>query len=174
MATQTGQYSFTIIDELGVKASMPVPISIDDSKTVAQLIAASISYGDVVDAATGGVLDELRIVIFTDPTTHGWKTEAVEGSRVEQTGLFNFKPSGVSHRYGIDLPAILDTLVSTGKILLGTGAAQDFIDLILAGVSADGVASTNPARQALTAFTDALITFRKHRRALDRRSFETP
>lgn len=174
MATVPAQFSFTMVDELGVKASLPIPVIFDDTKTVAEIVAASGAYGDLVDAASGAQIDEVRIVVFTDPTTHGWKDAPVAGSRVEQTGLFNFKPTGVAHRFGIDLPAILDTLLTAGRITLGSGAAQDFIDGILAGVSADGVQSTNPARQVLATFTDALLTFRKHRRALDRRTFETP
>ncbi len=173
MAEVLGAYSFTIQDELGIKASARIPVLFDNTKTLAQLATGLIAYGDVVDAAVGGAIIEARIETFLAPSVD-WKASPVAGSRVEQTGLFNFKPTGVTHRFGIDLPSIADSVLSAGRILLGSGAAQDFIDLVLAGVSADGVESANPAGQVLAVFTDALVSFRKHRRALDRRTFETP
>jgi hypothetical protein len=51
---------------------------------------------------------------------------------------------------------------------------SDLIALLLAGISGDGVTFVNTAQQSLTSLRDALVSFRKHRAATDRRTKVVP
>jgi hypothetical protein len=174
MAIDTiGAFSFTVQDELGIKSACRIPVALDSTKTLANVLAAAILYGTALDATMGGQIVAFRIEV-NGLGDEAWKDTPAAGSRVEQTGLLNFRNGETAYKWGLDIPSIANSVLDAGRIILGSGAVDDLVTLLLAGVSGDGVETTNAASQVLTALSDALLTFRKHRRALDRRTFETP
>lgn len=170
MAIKHGRVSFRIQDKLGVITSMPIYLSIDDSKTVAAAIIEANILGQKVDGVTDGQILDFGISIDGGHVS-GAKSAPTSTAEVERTGLFNFSQSTGPYRFGVDVPALALSLVSNGKIDLTASPVTAFV----AAMIGSGVAVTpeSTSLYTLAALLDALITFRKHRKAENRRSVET-
>jgi hypothetical protein len=166
--TVSARYSITLVDELGTEASDTYYALLDPTQTIQLAIDAWAALAAVVDPITGGQIIRGGITIL--PVPAGLKGAPVAGSRVEQTGVFNFLDSITTHRYGQALPSLRDSKIVAGKINLVDVAVAAFITFLTAVLAvAEWV---NNHQQPLTALRDALISFRKRRKQLARSSFE--
>jgi hypothetical protein len=139
-----------------------------DSATLADLVTAAGTIITDVDAVTDGqILGVSLDVQITLPTV---KTAPVAGAEIERGGLFNFSQENVKYRFGILIPAFKKSLIVNGRINLAATAVTTFIGAVTAiGGDLDFISTGG---NLLVAFTDALINFRKHRKAESRRSYE--
>jgi len=161
VATYVGNYSFSIVDELNVRATATLPISFDDAVTLAQLHTGWAAMKTAIQAIVDGSVDKGG-VNFGFPVTS--PTAAGAGSRVEQNGVFNFAVSTTGKRFGIATPSLADAVISGGLIDLAAPVAT-FTDLVTAAITGGG-SYTTPDGVDLGALVDAFISFRKHRRQL--------
>jgi len=173
MAQQPLVVSATIVDKWGVEASAPFYAQADDSKTIAAMMAEAAAFWTALDATTDGVIRRVHIELIPAVPT-GVKTAAVAtGSTVEQTGLLGFSAAGTSKRYSGSIPAISDgaTVMSGDRIVL---TALDPVGVLINILTTVGtvLAWCNAHNQELVAFLDALVSFRKKRKQLQRSSFE--
>lgn len=169
MATPT-IFSYTVADELGVKATMRAYAEFDGTvETVDGLVGEWTALGGVLDPMTGGQIVGGSVSFALVPDG-AWKSAPVAGARVEQTGLFNFSNDTTAYKWGMDIPAILNTLISGHVINLAAGAVAAFIAAMDGGFTNGNF--TNSAQQALVGLIDALLTFRKRRKQLTARSTE--
>jgi hypothetical protein len=168
--TQPAQLSYTLLDELGTKASSAFPLMIDPAMTVAQLVTATTGFADLLDAIVGGaIVNASASLLFGD---QGAKDGTpASGSRVEQTGVFNFNNAVTAYRFGLIAPSLADSVISGGTVNLADSDVIAFVAACHASITGGGV-PTNTARQTLTSLRDAFISFRKHRKQLTRSSFE--
>jgi hypothetical protein len=168
--TQPAQLSYTLLDELGTKASSAFPLMIDPAMTVAQLVTATTAFADLLDAITGGaIISGSSSLLFG---TLGAKDGTpAAGSRVEQTGVFNFNNAVTAYRFGEIAPSLADSKISGGTINLVDSDVSAFVTAMTAAITGGGV-HTNTARQTLTSLRDAFLSFRKHRKQLTRSSLE--
>lgn len=168
MANVAAHYSLTIRDGLGVEASTVAYVVVPDTTTLAGIAAAAGTWALDVDATIDGAITGLRVELA--PALPGGLKAATgatwAASRVEQTGVLNFKNATTKYRFGMPLPSIRSDVISTGKIDLTDTAIAALITLLTSG------AFSNTAQQALTALVDAIISFRKRRKQLQRSSFE--
>ena len=169
MTSVFGQVSYTVQDELGITAPSRVPFTSLDTTTISELGDMATTVGGELDLVTSGKITGVRVELYF-PVGSGWKSSPTAGSRVEQTGLVNFFNATTKYRFGIDFPALADSLISGGKILIDSGALRNLCNLLIAGVSDDNTTFCNTAQQALTSIADALVSFRKHRAVTDRRT----
>ena len=170
MATKHGRVSFRIQDKMGVVTSMPIYLSIDDSKTIATALSEANILGQKVDGITDGQILDFSISI-DGATVSGAKSAPVSTAEVERTALFNFKQATGPYRFGVDVPAVALSLITNGKLDLTASPVTAFVAaMIAAGVA---VTPESTSLYTLAALLDALITFRKHRKAESRRSLET-
>jgi len=167
MATAYGRIGYSIIDGLGVTASHVDYVSIDDTKTIANMRTFMDSYLDQIEAISGGHITTAEICVVED--TSG-RAAAAATSRVEQTALFNFSQAGSPYKYGVDIPAIDNSFIVAGHIDLADAAISAFIAFMEAAHT--GFQIVSKYRAVLNALLDAAITFRKKRRALARVSTE--
>jgi hypothetical protein len=168
--TQYALFSYSMIDELGTKTSMNVPAMIDPTTgTPAALKTEWLALGGQLDDLVGAQIlsGSVAVVLKPDP---GWKTVPASGSRVEQTGLFNFANATSKYKFGVDIPSIVNTAISGGKIDLTTSIVTDVITSLLTAFT--GGVFTNTSQYPLSALADALLSFRKRRKQLSRTSFE--
>lgn len=185
MADTTSQplrFSATIQDETGTTATSVAYARIDPAQTVTQLVADFAAWALATDALTDGQIKTGRVELGIDLTTAAFtgavpplKTAPVEAARVEQTGVINMSPAAVLKRWGAVIPAIADSLLGTGdRINLSAAAVATFTSLLsnTGGVTVFGY--TNPYQQELANLVDAITSFRKRRRELQRSSFERP
>jgi hypothetical protein len=168
MASVLGHFSVQILDDLGVTASAPYYITTDDSLALADINTAVQAYITDLDAVTDGQI--IKVTLDLDVPLPTVKSAPVAGAEVERGGLFNFLQDNVKYRFGVLVPAFKKSLIVNGKINLAATAVSTFIALYTAiGGDVDYISTGG---NLLTTFSDALITFRKHRKAENRRSFE--
>lgn len=169
MANLFGLISFTIVDELGIEASLPIYTQMPDTMTLAQAISVAEAVETDLDAVTAGQILKCQLK-FTVPPASGIKTAPAVGSRVEQTALLNFNTTVTTKRNGFSVPAIANSLISGGKIIVASGAVKALADLLITG--SGSALFTNALDQVLNAWVDAVLSFRKHRKQLARESVE--
>lgn len=169
MANLLGHTSVTILDSLGVTASAPFYLQFPDASTLAEINTAVQAILTDLDDVTDGQI--LRATIEIDAILPGGlKSAPVAGSEVERGGLFNWFQTGIKYKFGVLVPALSASVVVDGKIDLSNVAVSTFLALVTAiGGDAEWVST---AGRLLTTLADALIVFRKHRKAESRRSFE--
>lgn len=155
-------------DALGVVASVPYFVDIDSTATMDDIVTAIQVIPTDIDALTDAQILLADLVVQVPlPTV---KTAPVAGSEIERGGLFNFLQENIKYKFGILIPALKHTLIVNGKINLADTAVTTFISLVTALGGTAPWRST--ANNILVTLADALITFRKHRKAESRRSFE--
>lgn len=165
-------FSYTIRDSAGVEATFRAYANFDGTvETVDGLTGEWAAMGALVDGVTGGKIIGGQITIPQLPAG-GWKSAPVAGSDVEQTGTANFSNATTQYMHPESVPALLDTLISGGRIIVGSGAFKTFTDALVAGFTNGNWVNT--AAQGLVAAVDAFVSFRKHRRQRNKVSFETP
>lgn len=169
MATRFGHVSLQLLDKLGVTVSTPIYIDIDDTKTVAALLGDAQALAGAVDAVTDSQITEVRVSIV-GPLPGAGKSSPASTAENERTGLFNFSQTGSPYKYAVAIPAIKEAAIVNGKIdLSNTDVANLITVLTTAGTV---ITAVSTAIKTLVALIDALISFRKHRKAESRRSFE--
>jgi hypothetical protein len=168
MADVVIQCSFTLRDELGTSATMPFFLMGPDTSTLANVVTAMQAVADKLEAITGAVIERANVTFH--PGLSGMAITPTAGARVEQTGLFNWSNTVTPFKWPIDVPAILDTVLTAGKIDLAQADVEAFTDLfeVAIGVFTAVTGGYDP----LDALVDAALTFRKHRKQLTRSSHE--
>jgi hypothetical protein len=167
-------FSVTVIDHEGVEASAPYYALADPTKTIANMLADWQATALLIDGVTAGQILRGKITVGADIgafVTAGGKSAPIAGSLVEHTGVFNYSNAVTGRRFGLTVPALSQTKVVSGKIDLADAAVAALI-AGLKGAIAIGH-WVNTAEQSLVALVDALVSFRKRRRQLER-SFERP
>jgi hypothetical protein len=171
MAQVPIRVSATIKDEWGIEASTAFFGSADDTQTLALVDTQCTTLLADLDACTGGQITAARVTVF--PSLAGLKTAPAAGARVEQTGLLGFSATGTTKRYTASIPALSNgaTVLSGDRIVL-TGV--DPVGVLIALLTAVGtiVRWVSDHNQAILAFIDAIVAFRKKRKQLQRASFE--
>lgn len=162
-------FSARIQDELGVEQSMTMYVEADDAQTLAQIKTAWGAWISLIDNVTAGQITAGKVTIGPDlPGTI--KMAPVAGSRVEAGAVLNWTHAGANKRAGFFIPALKAAAISGGKVLLTQVDVAALLTAVLAPVA--GGTYSNETFQALTAFRDAFLAFRKRRRQLRSESFE--
>lgn len=164
MATVEGVISTQVTDSRTEVTSYDQPVEFADTATVAALINAAQGFGASVDTITDGQITKLRVCI-TVPLPSGIKTAPVAGADNEKTGLATWDVTGSVNKYGLDTPAIPNSLLSGNQIITGTGNYASFISLLQ---STTFFTFSDRYGNPLAKVARAFLTFRKHRRALRR------
>lgn len=171
--TQLANFSLTVVDELGTEAADTFYASLDVTQPISALTTAWNSLAQTIDAVTAGQITKGHVQILMNPAAvsgPSLKTSPVAGSRVEQTGIFNFSNAVTTHRWGGIVPALNSTKIVSGKINLVDTAVAALITFLTTVLTVAQWVTNN--QQQLTALRDALISFRKRRKQLSRSSIE--
>jgi len=172
MATVQAQFSYTVQDGLGTKASIAIYGTVDDATVVSDLTAQWQDYSTALTAVIDGKIvgGTARIVLAPTASQSGKPTT---GSRVEQNAVINYLVPDSGRRFGIATPSWKDSLISGGAPIVGSGAGATW-QALLTGAMGDAT-GTNTSNDflALGAAVDAFLSFRKHRKQLTRSSFES-
>lgn len=159
----------TLQDELSTTGSTNAYIVADDGQTVAAAVTAAQAWAASLDALSAAQLTELRVIIKA-ALPGGIKTAPAAGSRIEQSAVVNLKAGMSGHRFGNLIPGLKNSLIVLGKLDITNAAVTTFTDLLKGAVLGGNYAT--PEGAALGVLVDAVLSFRKHRRQLDRTSFE--
>ena len=165
MAFLDAVVSTQILDSRGEVTSYDQPIQVNDAQTIATLITSMQGFGVSVDTITDGQLTKIRVCLLV-ALPSGIKTAPVAGSDNEKTGLATWNVLGSVNKYGVDTPAIPNSLLSGNQVITGSGAYAAFITA-LQTITAN-LAFVDRYGHGLATVQRAFLTFRKHRRALRR------
>jgi hypothetical protein len=168
MANVPLHFSATVRDGLGTEASTTAYLNPSDTTTLAGLVADLGTWLTDLDAVTDGLIRGTRIEI-TPALPGGLKTATgatFQASRVEQSAVLNFSATGTTRKDGMVIPAVSNAAIVAGKVDLTNAAITALIALLSGGNY------TNPYNQVLVGLLDAILTFRKKRKQLQRSSFE--
>jgi len=162
LANVTAQFSATIIDEAGIKATAMAHLLISDASTVAQLDTALNAWVSAVDLITGGQI--IRSAARVLPALPGGiKDTPVAGSEVEEVVTFDFTQTGIIYHYGNVVPAFLETLETADhKPDLAATDVAAYTTLLTGAVL--GGTYTGLGNDALAALSYAFLPTRKHRK----------
>ena len=175
MPNMAVQMSATIRDASGIEQAVQAYGVLDGAATLDSLYLPFGKWISDLDAASGGQVTRGRVFLSPVMPT-GIKSTPDAGSRVEQTGLFGFSVNGSDKRYTAAIPAIANTALVGDRIDLDTGAGFTIADDWgnQNGVGMFGLSFTNEYGQEIVICIDALVSFRRKRKQLQRASFERP
>lgn len=158
--TQEAQFSYTVQDEIGVKAAITQYLLIDPTMTVTQLAALWQSNAVLIDPCISGEILHGKAELVLLPS--GLKGSPGSGSRVEQTGLFTFANATNPRSFGMDFPSWADSKISGGHIPL----TDTDVAALVAALDTPLTLSEFTTNQFLVLSTlrQTAITFRKRRR----------
>lgn len=167
MASRNGLFTVGIVDSLGIVGTAPAQVSIDDSKTLSDIITDLSLYSNKVAALTQGVVMYSKVSVKletgNDPST------AV--GDIEKTAVFNFANTTDPYAQAQIIPDVNPAVLSAdGKINLSNSDVTAFITFMTTVHTAITVVTKGV--RALSALIDALISFRKHRKPLSRKTKE--
>lgn len=148
--------------------SFDQPFSFDSTVTVPGDLATWIQgLGAAIDTISDGQITKLRISIII-PLPSGIKTLPNAGSDNEKTGLITLLATGVPYAYGVDVPAIQNSRLTGNQINTGDAGVVALINY-LTTVTLTAITPTDRGfHLLLDSIKHAVLTFRKHRRALRR------
>ena len=169
MATVTGLATTEILDALGVTVSMPLYIEFADTTTLATLATWEAAYLAALDAMTDGKITGFTFKL-SPALPGGLKSSPAATAEAERNAVINFSQATVKYRDGVAVPAVADSLIVNGKLDLTAGAVTTFISFLT--TVTNGVTVISKFLYALQGVIDAFVSFRKHRKAELRRSFE--
>lgn len=167
MAEIQGLVSCVVRDQYGIDSSVPLFVQIDDSKTIAQLNTDALAFRNDLNAITQGSVYKTTVTIFTD------EIAPTDGAGdIEKGGLFNFNNGTDPYATGVWVPDINPSVLnSSGLIDLTNSDVVTFVTWLTTAHTV--IQAVTKGVRALTSLRDALISFRKHRKPLERKTKET-
>jgi hypothetical protein len=160
MANVNGNFSYSVVDEVGVRGAITLPVRFSDAVTLAQLDTAWGAMKTLLQAILGGSIQKGGVsfgeVVASPPA-------AVSGSRFEETGVFGFAVTGSTNKQGLALGSFLNSKAPLDKIDLADTDVAAWTAAISAAITGGGVYAT-PDGVALGALISAFFSSRKKRR----------
>jgi len=167
------RFEATVVDELNVKATANAYVLVDPTASFNTILTQLNTWLADLDTCTDGEIIGVEMEVVPS-LPGGLKSAPVTGSRVEQTGILNFNAAGSTHLWALSIPALSNgsTVLSGGKIVLTPGSPANTLYSLLAGGGTAALAWTNSAQQTISAFANALLSFRDYARQLSRLTYE--
>ncbi len=171
--TQQARISFTLEDALGTRASVSFYGLLDPTKLITDLSQAVTDLKTLLAAVTGAAVLEGRATIIN---AYDAASTALSTSRVEQNALLNYLVTASGRNYGVAIPGLRDAFIVAGRLDMTEDSAPDALADAITG---NAVSSVGPVTigiwtsndfLALGALADTGLSFRKHRRQLQRGS----
>lgn len=160
MANVVVEFSVSLLDYMGVRGSTNFVADMADTTTIAALVTKAQTLETTIDAVTGAAILGSAVRILP-VTVGGIKTTGIAGADLEKTLLINFAQSGMSHKYGVDIPGVDPAVLTAGRPDPTSAAIIALVALLEGNY-------TSAALNALTAVRDYAVTFRKRRSELNR------
>lgn len=166
MATKNAVLSCSIEDAYGIRATTDAFATVDDTKTVAQMMTDVGAWALLNQEMSQGSLVEYSVRVVD-----GLVSPATPAGDIEKGGLFNFSNATDHYAQGYWIPDINPSVLNAqGLIDLTNVTVTDFITFMTTAHTA--ITIVTKGVRALNGLIDALISFRKHRKPLARKTKE--
>jgi len=167
MAERTGVVSIRAVDHYGIPGTTDYFVQIDDTKTIAEMVTDVIDLGDAETPLTQA--NVLKMSVSVDCFINGDPT--VGAGDIEKGALFNFSNATDGYATGYWIPDVNPAVLNgSGLVDLTNTDVTAFIGFLTTAHTAITVVTKGV--RALSALKDALISFRKHRKPLTRKTKE--
>lgn len=167
MANIQGLVSVRVVDAYGIPGSTDYSVEIDDTKTVAQMVSDAIDLLNVELALTQG--NEVETIV--NVVAHSNGDPGPGTGDIEKGALFNFGNASDNYAQGYWVPDVNPSILNgSGLINLSNTDVAAFITFMTTAHTA--ITVVTKGIRALTSLKDALISFRKHRKPLARKTKE--
>lgn len=168
MATIYGTVSVDVIDAYGITGQLMLNVEIPDTATLAQLATDVAALVASTQAMSQGIATKA-----TTRLTYAGSGDSPADALgdIEKGALFNLKNGTDAYLYGALVPDPSTAILNgAGLVDLTSTPVTDFISLLTTAHPA--ITYITKGARPLTALNDALITFRKHRKPLARKTKE--
>lgn len=162
MSTQV--FSYQVLDGHGIRANTGIFVNVPDTTTIAQLRAAWIALGSLLDAATDGKVARGRITI-PEPADATFKGSPSGPSDASMAGVLQFSLADTTYTQSVVIPALAETELTNGRVNLNADGLHDLIVGLMSGFGA-GTAFTGVSNAGLdiTGINNGFLGTRKHRK----------
>lgn len=168
MAIANGVVSMQVLDGRNEVTATEVNFLYNNATaTLANLVSWASGLAVSLDTVTDGQITKIRLSLLI-PLPSGIKTAPVSGSDNEKTGLATLLASGTPNAFGVDTPAIPNSELIGNQINVGSGTPYAAWIAYLSTPVTTIVGTDRYGNQLTGAIKHAVLTFRKHRRALRR------
>lgn len=168
MATQQGLVSVRFLDAYGITGASTYNVTIDDTKTVAQLLTDVTALATATEALSQANEYKTQVTIVADPGT----TPIRGAGDIEKGALFNFSNATDAYLQGFLIPDVNPSILNgAGLVDIANVDVAAWITYLTTAHTVITVVTKGV--RALSALVDALVNFRKHRKPLTRRTKET-
>lgn len=159
MATQFGQVQWTIIDDVGVRVAVEQNVSIDDTKTVADVYTDIGALQAVLSALTNGgfVRQHLTLVI---PNFGGVSSTPTPDADGEEGAMWDFTNAVTPYSYGFRVPAYKSAILSGGKVNPSNTDVSNF-EAAWTTAATNGTQPVNREYRNLAAVRETFLSNRK-------------
>jgi len=167
MAELQGLVAVRFIDQYGITGSTDFFVTIDDTKTVAQLMTDVAALAGATEALSQANEYRTQVTVIADPGT----TPVPGVGDIEKGGLFNFSNVTDDYKQGYLIPDINPAILNAnGLVDLSNTDVTAWIAYLTTAHTVITVVTKGV--RALSGLVDALIAFRKHRKPLARKTKE--
>lgn len=167
MAEIPALFSATVVDAYGIPGQIRVNVEVDDTKTIAQLNTETASWASSLAPLTQGIITKVKFEIINET---GVDPAGAVGD-IEKGALFNFSNATDAYAYGVLIPDVNPSILNTaGLVDLTNTDVTAFVSLLTTAGTV--ITAVTTGVRALTGLIDALISFRKHRKPLTRKTKE--
>jgi hypothetical protein len=167
MTAITGTVSIKMVDAQGIVGNVIDFVEIDDTKTIAELVTdvIDLSNAEVALSQANELQTTVKIFAHVNP-------DPVPGSGdIEKGALFNFNNASDPYAQGVFIPDVNPSILNAnGLVDLTNTDVTNFISFLTTAHTVITVVTKGV--RALTSLKDALISFRKHRKPLSRKTKE--
>jgi len=166
MATKNAVISVSVKDAYGIGTTTDQFCTVDDTKTIAQMMTDVGAFALLVQECSQGGVDKYWIRIEDVPVS-----PVTPAGDIEKGGLFNFNNATDTYATGFLVPDINPSVLnSNGLIDLSNVDVSALITFMTTAHTV--ITMVTKGVRALTSLRDALINFRKHRKPLTRKTKE--
>jgi len=167
MANVQGIVSVRVVDAYGIPGTTDYFITVDDTKTIAQLDTDVVDLLDAQLALTQA--NEVEVIVSL--VAHENADPGPGTGDIEKGALINFNNGTDRYAQGYWIPDVAPAVLnSNGLVDLTNTDVTAFITFLTTAHTVITVVTKGV--RALTSLKDALISFRKHRKPLSRKTKE--
>lgn len=158
------RFTYSLIDEAGVRGTVPIFVDHATTLTQANLAAQAVVIGTMLDAITGAKIERVQ-VNFDVALDGGWKASAVSGIDMEQGLLLAWNIGTGPYQDNIAIPCLRDTLIVDGRpVLTAAGAIDNFRQAVESQTGLTGTEIKTKLLDTLGSMVSAAVTFRGKRK----------
>lgn len=164
MANTLMNFSYSILDSLGVTATSNFLVSVPTTLTLENIQAIWIALGTLLDAATDGKVVRGQ-TMQKQVQDVSWKDAPVSLSKNVNAAIIEFSLTGTTHQASVVVPAVISGSLTGGRLNINATGLKEFIYGCYHGFGAGSAYKvTNLTSNTPTGVNRGFLGSRRHRK----------